>query len=536
MLLGELVQKNAKLFPRKTAVIFEDKRFTWAELDERVNRLANALLNLGVRRGDHVAVLSKNCHEYLEAYFACARSSAICTAINYRLSPRELHYVIDNSEAGIVLVSDEFLDTLEEVRPDLKKAEQVIVIGQSPEGMKSFDKLLAAASALAPQVEQHEDDVVLQMYTSGTTGLPKGAMLSHRNLITNAIGCSLGMQFQPDDCLLMVAPLYHMAAGMTSLATIMQGGPILLHRDFNPIAILDDMEGGDVTVVLLIPVMINFLLQMPDIEKRDFSNIRGIVYGASPMPVEVLRKAMEVFQCDFVQGYGQTESSAVLCVLRPEDHVLDGTPEQSKRLASAGREIFGTEVRVVDGDGNDVEPGRIGEVIGRGENIMKGYWNMPEATAETLREGWLHTGDLGTVDEDGYVYILDRVKDMIISGGENVYSREVEEILYMHPAIADAAVIGVPHEQWGESIKAIVVLREGEKAGEDEIIDFCRSKLAGYKRPRDEIIDFCRSKLAGYKRPRSVDFTDSLPRNLSGKVLKKILREPYWKDQDRQVH
>jgi len=518
MLLGDLVRRNGKLFPEKTAVVFEDRRFTWTEFDERVNRLANALLGLGATRGDRVAILSKNCNEYFETYFACARSATVCTAINYRLTPRELHYVIENSEARIVIVSDEFLDTLEEVRPNLKQAEHYIVIGRAPEGMESYDELTAAASAEKPDIEQHEDDVVLQMYTSGTTGMPKGAMLSHRNLITNATGCSLGMQFQASDCMLMVAPLYHMAAGMTSLATMMQGGPIVLHRDFNPIAILDDMEGGEVTVVLLIPVMVNFLLQMPDVEQRDFSNIRGIVYGASPMPVEVLRKAMKVFQCDFIQGYGQTESSAVLCVLEPEDHMLEGTPEQLRRLGSAGREIFGTEVRVVDAEGNEVKPGEIGEVIGRGANVMKGYWNMPEASAETLRGGWLHTGDLGTVDEDGYVYILDRVKDMIISGGENIYSREVEEVLYKHPAVGDAAVIGVPDEQWGESVKAIVVLREGENATEEDIIDFCRGELAGFKRPR------------------SVEFIDSLPRNLSGKVLKKTLREPYWEEEGRQVH
>jgi acyl-CoA synthetase (AMP-forming)/AMP-acid ligase II len=342
-------------------------------------------------------------------------------------------------------------------------------------------------------------------------------MLTHRSLLTIAAGCSFGMQFQAGDCILMVAPLYHMAAGMTSLATILQAGPILLHRDFNPVAILDDMEGGEVTTVLLIPVMLNFLLQMPDIEKRDFSNIRAIVYGASPMPVEVLRKGMEIFQCDFVQGYGQTESSAVLSILNAEDHVLDGTPEQLKRLGSAGREVFGTEVRVVDENGNDVKPGQIGEVIGRGENVMKGYWKMPEATAEAIRDGWLHTGDLATVDEGGYIYILDRIKDMIISGGENVYSREVEEVLYEHPAIAEAAVIGVPDEQWGETVKAIIVLKEGQEASAEEIIDFSRERLAGFKRPR------------------SVDLVDSLPRNLSGKVLKKILREPYWKDRERQV-
>jgi len=518
MLLGDLIKRNRTLSPDNPAVIFEGKQFTWADFDERVNRLANVLLNLGVRDGEHVIILSKNCNEYLETYFACARSGSICTAINYRLTPHELHYVIENSEAKIVIVSDEFLDTLEEIRSDLKMAEHYIVIGQAPEGMDSYDDLISFASTLEPEVDQHEDDIVLQMYTSGTTGLPKGAMLTHRNLVTNAIGCSFGMQMQPNDCILMVAPLYHMAAGMCSLAVILQGGPIFVHRDFNPMAILEDMEGGRVTTGLLIPVMINFLLQMPDIEQRDFSHIRGLIYGASPMPVEVLRRAIEVFKCDFIQGYGQTESSAVLCVLRPEDHILDGTPEQLKRLGSAGRAVFGTEVRVVDENRNDIEPGQIGEVIGRGHNVMKGYWKMPEASAKAIRDGWLYTGDLATVDEAGYVYILDRVKDMIISGGENVYCREIEEVLHKHPAVADAAVIGVPNDQWGETVKAIVVLAEGQEATEDEIIDFTREYLAGFKRPR------------------SVDFVDSLPRNLSGKVLKKILREPYWSDEQRQVH
>ncbi len=518
MFLGDLIRRNRTLFPDRPAFIFEGKRFTWAEADQRINRLANALLGLGLERGDHVAILSKNCHEYFETYFGCSRSATICTAFNYRLTPHELHYVMDNSEAKVVIVSDEFLDTFEEIRPKLKMAKDYIVIGNTPEGMTSYDDFIAAASPEKPVVMQHEDDVVLQMYTSGTTGLPKGAMLSHRNLITNAIGCSFGMQLQSNDCILMVAPLYHMAAGMCSLAVIQQGGPILLHRDFNPVAILDDMEGGEVTTALLIPVMINFLLQMPDIEKRDFSNIRGIIYGASPIPVEVLRRAIEVFQCDFMQGYGQTESSAVLCVLRPEDHILDGTPEEVQRLASAGREVFGTEVRVVDENGISVKPGEIGEIVGRGANVMKGYWKMPQATAETIRDGWLHTGDLGTVDEAGYVYILDRTKDMIISGGENIYSREIEEVLHKHPAVADAAVIGVPHEQWGETVKAFVVLRDGQTATAEEIIDFTRAFLAGFKRPR------------------SLEFIESLPRNLSGKVLKKVLREPYWKEEKRQVH
>jgi acyl-CoA synthetase (AMP-forming)/AMP-acid ligase II len=264
--------------------------------------------------------------------------------------------------------------------------------------------------------------------------------------------------------------------------------------------------------------MANFLLQMPDIEQRDFSNLRTIVYAASPRPPEVLRRAMEIFKCEFVQAYGQTESSAVMTALGSEDHVLEGTPEQLKRLGSAGRDMFGNEVRVVDEKGKEVERGQIGEIIGKGANMMKGYWNMPEATAEALRDGWLHTGDLGIMDEDGYLYVLDRIKDMIISGGENIYSREVEEALYMHPAVADAAVIGVPDENWGETVKAFVVLKQGEEATETEIIDSTRDRLAGFKRPH------------------SVEFMDTLPRNLSGKVLKKILREPYWEGKNRQVH
>jgi len=518
MLLGDMFTRNRRLFPDRLAIIFEGKRLTWTEFEERVNRLANALVGLGAKRGDHIAILAKNCVEYLDAYFGCARSATICTAINYRLSPREMQYVIEDSHAKILIVSEEFLDTLEGFRADLTMVEEYIVIERAAEGMKNYQDLVAAASAETPVIEQHEDDVVLQMYTSGTTGLPKGAMLTHRSLITSSIGGSLGMQFQGGDCLLLVAPLYHMAAGMASLCTIMQAGPILLHRDFNPVAILDDLEAGEVTVVLLIPVMANFLLQMPDIEQRDFSNLRTIAYGASPMPLEVLRKAMEIFKCDFVQAYGQTESSAILTTLGPEDHVLEGTPEQLKRLGSAGRDIFGTEVRVVDEEGAEVERGQIGEIIGKGANMMKGYWNMPEATAETLRDGWLHTGDLGIMEEDGYLYVLDRIKDMIISGGENIYSREVEEALYMHPAVADAAVIGVPDENWGETVKAFVVLKQGEEATETEIIDSTRDRLASFKRPH------------------SVEFMDTLPRNLSGKVLKKILREPYWEGKKRQVH
>jgi acyl-CoA synthetase (AMP-forming)/AMP-acid ligase II len=264
--------------------------------------------------------------------------------------------------------------------------------------------------------------------------------------------------------------------------------------------------------------MILFLLSMPGIEDVDFGPLERITYGASPIPAEVLKKAIETFRCDFLQAFGQTESVAVLTVLGPRDHVVGGTPEQSRRLSSCGRPAFGVEIRVVDENDKDVDAGELGEIIARGPNVMKGYWKMPEATADTLRGGWLHTGDLGTMDERGYVFIMDRLKDMIVSGGENVYPREIEEVLFTHPGVADAAVIGVPSARWGEDVKAVVVLKADASATAEELIEFCGGRLAGYKRPR------------------TVDFLEALPKNPSGKVLKRELREPYWKGVDRRVN
>ncbi len=518
MFLGDLIRHNCVRQVDVPALTYEGRSYTYAEFSAEMHRMSHALVAAGVQHQNHVAVLSKNCPEYLMAYFGCAGAGAIITCVNYRLADREFTYVITNSEAQLLLLDAEFVDTWERIKGDCANITRVVILcGTAPEGYESYADFVAGQPTTPPTVPLDENDVALQMYTSGTTGVPKGAMLTHRNLVANSMGCAFETDTSPGDVNLVSAPLYHMAAGINSLTTLLSGGTILLHREFNPVQLLDDLENAEVTHTLMIPAMILFLLQMPGVEERAYPTLKQITYGASPIPLEVLTKAMGVFKCEFLQGYGQTECTAVFTILGPQDHTAGGD-RGDRLLKSAGREIIGCEVKVVHEDATECERGQWGEIIGRGPNIMKGYWKMPEATAKAVRDGWLWTGDIGYMDEEGYVYIVDRSKDMIISGGENIYPREIEEILFTHPDIADAAVIGIPNPQWGEEVKACVVVKEGQNLSESAILDFCRENLAHYK---------C---------PKTVDLIDEIPRNLSGKVLKKDLRAPYWEGQERLVH
>ena len=512
------VEPGSLLRPDAPALTYEDITWSYREYRDRSNQLANALLAAGLKKGDRVTVLGKNGAEYMLAYFGCPAAGGVMACANYRLADRELVYIISDTEAHILLLDYEFVDAWERIKGECADVTRVVIIhGAAPDGYESFEAFVAGHPTTRPEVDAHEDDVATQMYTSGTTGVPKGAMLTHRGLITVAIGCAQEFDVGPGDSYLVVAPLYHMAAGMSSFVTILKGARILLHREFDPVATLDAFEKDRVNNALLVPAMILFLLQMPGVEERDFSALRQIVYGASPIPYEILTKAMKIFGCGFVQAYGQTESSAVLTMLSQEEHTIGG--ERGEQiLKSAGREILGAEVRVVNEDSSPCMPGEWGEVVARGPILMKGYWKMPEATEKAVRDGWLWTGDVGYLDEEGYLYIVDRSKDMIISGGENIYPREIEEVLYTHPAVADAAVIGVPSEKWGEDVKACIVLKPEEQIAAEDVITFCRENLAAYK---------C---------PKSVDFIAELPRNLSGKILKKDLRAPYWEGQERQVH
>ena len=518
MLLGDLVRHHCVCRPDQPILKFDDRTITYAQFRDESHRLSHALLAAGVAHQDHVAVLAKNCPEYFIAYFGCAGAGAIITCVNYRLADREFTYVITNSAAHILFLDSEFVEAWERIKGDCPNITRVIILcGPAPAGYESYADFVQGHPATMPDAPVHEDDVALQMYTSGTTGVPKGAMLTHRNLIANAMGCSYDMEVGDDDINLVSAPLYHMAAGMYSLTSTLVGGTVLLHREFNPVQMLDSFEQDGVTRALMIPAMILFCLQMPGVDERNFSSLREITYGASPIPYEILSRAMKVFGCNFLQAYGQTECSAVFTLLSGADHLVAGDRGEALRK-SAGREILGCEVRVVNEDGTECDRGEWGEVIGRGPNIMKGYWNMPDETAKAIRDGWLWTGDIGYMDEEGYVYIVDRSKDMIISGGENIYPREIEEVLYTHACVADAAVIGIPDAKWGEEVKACVVLKPDTTATEDDLITFCREQMAHYK---------C---------PKSVDFIAELPRNLSGKVLKKDLRAPYWEGSERLVH
>jgi long-chain acyl-CoA synthetase len=388
-----------------------------------------------------------------------------------------------------------------------------------PAGWLSYEPLLATASPEVPPTPATPDDLAALFYTSGTTGHPKGAMLSHANLLANAYHILASGLWQEGDVYLHGCPMFHIADGPTTHAMTWLGGTHVIIPGFRADLALEAIERERVTVTLLIPTMVNFLINHPDVTKRDLSSLRLVLYGGAPMPEELVRRAKQMLPCTFCQAYGLTESAPLLTLFPAQERVLNGPPEQARRLLSCGREVIGVRVRVVDTAGREVQPGEVGEIIAKGPNIMVGYWNNPQATADAVRDGWLYTGDLATVDDEGYIYIVDRKKDMIITGGENVFSTEVENVLYTHPAILEAAVVGVPDATWGEAITAIVVLKAGMTATEQDIIEYCRARTAHFKVPR------------------SVDFYEgALPKSGSGKILKRELREKYWAGQERRVH
>lgn len=385
------------------------------------------------------------------------------------------------------------------------------------EGYLAYDDLIAADAPGFDAPEISNDDLLGLFYTSGTTGEPKGVMLSHGNMLSNIAHSEGVYQYLPTDIYLHAAPMFHLADGAAVFSNTARGATQAFIPRFEPQLVLETIERERVSLLLLVPTMINFLLQQPDLESYDLSSLRHVTYGASPIAPDMLRRAMKVFNCQFGQGYGLTEASPLLTVLTPDDHVI--TDEKSeRRLASCGRPVSGVDVRVVKEGGSDAQPGEVGEITARGPNIMLGYWKRPDDTEDVLRDGWLHTGDLATVDEDGYIYLVDRKKDMIVTGGENVYSTEVEAVLYAHPAVKEAAVISIPDPDWGEAVHACVALRDGRQATIEELVEFCRKMLASYKVPR------------------SIDFIEGeLPKGGTGKILKKQLRERYWKGQSRRI-
>ncbi|MBI4317640.1 MAG: fatty acid--CoA ligase [Chloroflexi bacterium] len=526
MLVTRFLGRAVKLYPNKTAVVCGERRFTYAEYGTRVNRLSNALLDIGVKKGDRVSFLSFNCHRLLEAYYGVVQIGAVIVPLNARLSAEELAWIVNHAEASVLFVDRDLLTLIGPVLGRLETVREFVLMGDgdSPEtcDWMDYETLLASASvASPPQPPMDENDLAEIFYTSGTTGKPKGVMLTHRNLYLNAFSFVYGLELRDGDVFLQVVPLFHVNGWGTPHFLTCVGGTNVLVRAFDPQKVFELIERERVTISAMVPTMLNALLNFPDAEEYDVTSFSRLLVGGSPPPASFLRAAAERFGVDCFSGYGTTETSPGLAMAKVKSH-LGGLPQDEifRIKARTGFDVIGVELRVVDEDGADVKnDGKsIGEIVARGNNVMQGYWKDPVETARVIVDGWFHTGDLATVDEENYMLIVDRKKDIIISGGENIASVEIEDVLYSHPAVLENAVIAVPDPKWGEVPKAIVVLKPGRQATEPELIDYCRTRLAKFKLPK------------------SIEFIDSLPKTGTGKVLKGTLRDRYWAGREKRVN
>ncbi len=517
--VSDIVRVHGKERAERVALILGDRRLTWAELLDESSRVGQGLLAEGVGDGDHVAFLDKNGIEHFEVFFGAAMLNAVCVDVNWRLAPPEVEYIVNDSLAKVFVVGPDFVPILDSIAANLQTVTKIVVIGGHPD-YESFDEWVARHQPVDPGVRSAATDTAFQLYSSGTTGRPKGVMLSNDNFFGLLPMAKEMWELTPESVNLVAMPLFHIGGGGWAIAGMYEGATSVIVRDLDPAALVLMIAELGVTHGFVVPAVLQFVLMVPGVEDADFSSLQVLVYGASPISDEVLARSVDVFGCKFWQAYGLTETTGAVVNLAPADHDLRGPNRH--RLRSCGLPGPGVEVAIIDNDtGRQLGDGEVGEIWIRSAQVMKGYWNMPEETAKAVTaDGWFKSGDAGFVDGDGYLYIHDRVKDMIVSGGENVYPAEVENVLMGHPAIADVAVIGVPDERWGETAKAIVVRA---------------SSAAGAGVTAQELIDFSRQHLARFKCPTSVEWIDALPRNPSGKVLKKDLREPYWAGRDRRV-
>jgi long-chain acyl-CoA synthetase len=520
MYLTQGLKRSIQIKRDVLATLDSGRDHTWHELGQRVAKLAGAMQGLGLGEGDRAAVLALNSDRYMEFLYAAVWAGGVFVPINTRLAAPEVAFWVQDSESTLLFVDANFAPMAAELSASgqIPSVKHIGYIGDDtpPDGMLGFEDIVAAADAV-DDAERGYDDLAGIFYTGGTTGRSKGVMLSHRNLVFNGFNCIPGVDFREDARWLHAAPMFHIADCLAIFGMTQVAAQHIFIPGFTPDGFLDAVERYKITDTILVPTMCNMVVNHPGVEDRDLSSLRSMTYGASPMPEAVVLRVLEVMpHCKFRHAYGQTECAPLSTINGPESHVVEGP--LAYKFRSAGRAALGVEIRIVDDDGNEVPRGEVGEITVRGPNVMQGYWRQPELTAAALRNGWMFSGDGGRMDEDGYVYVVDRMKDMIITGGENVYSAEVEDAVHGHGAVAECAVIGVPDDKWGERVHAIVRLKDGQDVTSDDIVTHCHTLIAGFK---------C---------PRSVSFRDEpLPLSGAGKILKTELRKPFWEGRDKQV-
>jgi len=513
--LRNTLRRPVRMHPDKVATVWNDQEYTYTQFSERCIRLANGLVDLGLDRGDRVAVLMLNSHRFLELYYATMIAGMIIVPLNIRWGQQEFAFALSDCQPKVFAIDQTIYGHLKDHMEALKMLgiqHYLFADEDTPEGLIDYETLISDSSHEDPNLEVSEDDLIGLFYTSGTTSHPKGVMLTHKNLMANSYHGQLSFGFDTGSRYLHAAPMFHLADLAGTFTVSWNGGTHTFIPRFDPGETLRAIERLRVSNTTLIPTMVNFMLHDPAMSEVDLSSLTDILYGGSSMPAELLRAAMPAFKCDFLQGYGMTEAAPLVTILNREDHraAYDGQLS-GEILSSAGKPILGVEVRVLDDDNNDVPQGEVGELCVQGPNVMKGYWNREDKTDEVMIDGWYHSRDMARVDEDGYYYIVDRKDDMIVTGGENVYSTEVESVIYEHPAVLEAAVIGVPDETWVRAVQGVVVLRDGAEASEEDIKNFCKEKLSHYKIPKHIV------------------FTDELPKGGTGKILKNQIRDEYSK-------
>jgi len=503
MSLTNILPKTIKLYPEKKAVVCNDKEFSYKQFGCRIGKLANVLIKLGIKKNDKIAILHKNCHYFLESYFGVMQIGAVLVPLNHYLSADELSFILKDSETKLIIADKNLSKKVQKIT---NKTEQELKIISTK---KDYETLIASETHILTLDDVKEEDIAQIYYTSGTTGRPKGVVLSHKNVYTHAFYTIEELTLKDTDVWLHAAPLFHLADAWATWAITMVGGTHILINDFDPKTICNYIEKQKVTITNLVPTMYFRLVNYPDVNKYDYSSLRVLLSGGAPISHNLIKKIIETFKCDYIQTYGMTETSPFLTMSLLKDH-LQNLPheEQMKYKSTTGKKFKGVELKVVNEKGKEVKTNNkeVGEIIVRGDTITKGYWKLPQETKKVFKNGWLYTKDMAVINQEGYITIVDRKDDMIITGGENVYSIEVENVLYTHPAVIEAAVIGAPDEEWGEIVKAIIVLKKDKKATEKEIIEFCKKRIANYKVPK------------------SVEFQECLPKLGSGKICKNLLK------------